>query len=376
LHGIVDQPKALAMVSLGDFSRIVSAIHASAITPQHWIGAMEAVRGTFASTSAALITADGESRVINSAFLPLEAERAYRAHYRRVDYVLDAVERGPVGLVRGGEALVALNTRSEFNADWLRPNKMQDGLFVRLTDGPLPTCFLVATAKQDRLFATREHVQLISALVPHLQQALCTQNHLKDLVHKANDIAEAVDNIRHGVFVVGRAAAVIYLNRVAEDIVAVDDGPFVRAGRLGIRIPSDDATLQRVIANALGDESHARSGGSLLRPRAGGKRSYVIHVVPFTSATPDARDSRALVIVIDPERQGEPEPDLLRRLYGLTRAEAEVALRVMRGDGLKPISDEMSLSVATLKTHLQHVFTKTGTHRQAELVRLLMAIAP
>jgi DNA-binding CsgD family transcriptional regulator len=82
------------------------------------------------------------------------------------------------------------------------------------------------------------------------------------------------------------------------------------------------------------------------------------------------------VIVIDPERQGEPEPDLLRRLYGLTRAEAEVALRVMRGDGLKPISDEMSLSVATLKTHLQHVFTKTGTHRQAELVRLLMAIAP
>jgi DNA-binding CsgD family transcriptional regulator len=376
LHGIVDQPKALAMVSLGDFSRIVSAIHASAITPQHWIGAMEAVRGTFASTSAALITADGESRVINSAFLPLEAERAYRAHYRRVDYVLDAVERGPVGLVRGGEALVALNARSEFNADWLRPNKMQDGLFVRLTDGPLPTCFLVATAKQDRLFATREHVQLISALVPHLQQALCTQNHLKDLVHKANDIAEAVDNIRHGVFVVGRAAAVIYLNRVAEDIVAVGDGPFVRAGRLGIRSPSDDATLQRDIANALGDESHARYGGSLLCPRAGDKRAYVIHVLPFTSATPDARDSRALVIVIDPERQGEPEPALLRRLYGLTRAEAEVALRVMRGEGLKPISDEMSLSVATLKTHLQHVFTKTGTHRQAELVRLLMAIAP
>lgn len=376
MHGIVDQPKALAMVSLGDFSRIVSAIHAAAITPQHWIGAMEAARATFASTSAALITADGESRVINSAFLPLEAERAYRAHYRRVDYVLDAVEHGPVGLVRSGEALVALNARSEFNADWLRPNQMQDGLFVRLTDGPLPTCFLVATAKQDRLFATREHVQLISALVPHLQQALCAQNHLKDLVHKANDVAEAVDNIRHGVFVVGRAAAVIYLNRVAEDIVAVGDGPFVRAGCLGIRIPSDDATLQRHIANALGDESHARCGGSLLCPRADSKRAYVIHVVPFTSATPDARDSRALVIVIDPERQGEPEPDLLRRLYGLTRAEAEVALRVMRGDGLKPISDEMSLSVATLKTHLQHVFTKTGTHRQAELVRLLMAIAP
>jgi hypothetical protein len=35
------------MVSLSDFSRIVSAIHAAAITPHHWIEAMEAVRCTF-----------------------------------------------------------------------------------------------------------------------------------------------------------------------------------------------------------------------------------------------------------------------------------------------------------------------------------------
>ena len=82
------------------------------------------------------------------------------------------------------------------------------------------------------------------------------------------------------------------------------------------------------------------------------------------------------MIVIDPAKQSEPERDLLQRLYGLTRAEAEVALRVMRGDGLKPISDDLSLSLATVKTHLQHVFGKTKTHRQVELVRLLMTLTP
>ena len=87
---------------------------------------------------------------------------------------------------------------------------------------------------------------------------------------------------------------------------------------------------------------------------------------------PDRREPRALVIVVDPKRQAEPHRDLLIRLFGLTRAEAEVALRVLRGDGLRPISDELTLSLATVKTHLQHVFTKTGTHRQAELVRLLL----
>jgi DNA-binding CsgD family transcriptional regulator len=60
----------------------------------------------------------------------------------------------------------------------------------------------------------------------------------------------------------------------------------------------------------------------------------------------------------------------------LTNAEADVALRVVRGDGLKPISADLALSMATVKTHLHHIFDKTDTHRQAELVRLLLAIIP
>jgi DNA-binding CsgD family transcriptional regulator len=60
----------------------------------------------------------------------------------------------------------------------------------------------------------------------------------------------------------------------------------------------------------------------------------------------------------------------------LDDAEADVALRVLRGEGLKPICGELSLSMATVKTHLQHVFDKTDTHRQAELVRLLLTIIP
>lgn len=80
----------------------------------------------------------------------------------------------------------------------------------------------------------------------------------------------------------------------------------------------------------------------------------------------------ALIVIADPEREPEPEADTLRRLYGLTKTEAEVARRVLGGSGLRPIADEMSLSLPTIRSHLQHVFLKTGTHRQAELVRLLI----
>lgn len=364
-------------VTLDEYSRLVSAIHDAAVTPDHWNAAMTAVRASAGGISAALIIAENGTRDIKSANLAPDARQAYLDYYRECDYVLDAVEHGPVGATHTGEALIALNPRSEFNSDWMRPHHMDDGLFVRLTDGPQPTCFLVASPKQDDSFATPERVDLVNALIPHLQQALRTQDHLSGLVLGARDVAEAVDNMRHGVFVVGPSSTVTYANRVAEDMVAIGDGPVVRWGRIGIGVPSLDARLQRCIADALGDnDSGARHGSSLLSPRPSEVRPYVIHVVPFAAVPLDRSQPRALVIVVDPERQAEPDRDLLIRLFGLTRAEAEVALRVLRGDGLRPISDELTLSLATVKTHLQRVFMKTGTHRQAELVRLLLTVTP
>jgi DNA-binding CsgD family transcriptional regulator len=49
---------------------------------------------------------------------------------------------------------------------------------------------------------------------------------------------------------------------------------------------------------------------------------------------------------------------------------------VMHGADLNHISEELSISLPTVRTHLQHVFDKTDTHRQAELVRLLLVLTP
>jgi DNA-binding CsgD family transcriptional regulator len=53
-----------------------------------------------------------------------------------------------------------------------------------------------------------------------------------------------------------------------------------------------------------------------------------------------------------------------------------VALHIARGADLKEISDESSVSITTVRKHLQHVYDKTDTHRQAELVRLLLTLRP
>jgi DNA-binding CsgD family transcriptional regulator len=363
------------MVTIDEYSRIVTAIHAAAITPEHWIEAMTAVRQALNATGSAMVIADGASRSIKCASVPSDAMDSYLDYYHNVDYVLDAVEHGPVGVTRAGEPLIALKAKSEFNADWMLPHEMDDGLFVRLTDGELPTCFLVAAPHRTQEFGTTDRVKLVNALIPHLQQALRTQKCISDLAIQASDAAEAVDGMRHAVFVVGPGATIVHLNSAAEKMIASRNGPNVRAGSLCVAPSAAHAELKRSVGTALGlSSANAKVGNSFLCQRISGGRPYVVHVTPFT--TRDNGSPRALVVVVDPNDDPAPSADLLRRLFGLTTAEADVAQLVAGGHGLKPIADELALSIATVKTHLQRVFAKTDTHRQAELVRLLLALRP
>ena len=365
------------MVALDDFSRIVSSVHASAIDPGNWIVALAEIRRVLDAMSCALIVAEGASRSVMSASLAPEVREIYSSQYSQLDHVLADVESGHVGLVRSGTELIGEQVRTEFHAGFLRPYDMEAGLFVRLTNGPIPTSFLVAAPRRSTSFDTAERVQLVSALVPHFQQALSAQSHLREIARGDGDLIRALDVVRHGIVVVATGSRVVHMNSAAERILSHRDGLRLRSGNIEATQSAADTELHRGLAGALG-ERHcgSRTGDAFTCRRPSGKRPYVIHVLPFQSAPADAAEVRALVVIMDPEQNPEPPPMLLRRLYGFTNAEAEVALRVVRGDGLKPIAEDMSLSMATIKTHLHHVFDKTGTHRQAELIRFLLDITP
>ncbi len=173
------------MVTLSEFSRLVSAIHDAAVTPEHWVDTMSAVRQCMDATTGAVITADASGRMAKSASIAPEAYRPYSEYYRRVDYVLEAVEQGPVGLILDGRSLIEINAHSEFNVDWMLPFGMHDGLFVRLTKEPPVTSFLVAAPRGDGPFVNAERAELVTALIPHFQQALRTEKHVQGLERDA-----------------------------------------------------------------------------------------------------------------------------------------------------------------------------------------------
>lgn len=355
------------MVTFDEFSRIAARIHGAVLAPQDWPSVMVDIRLLFDGGTAGLVVSDGASRAPRCTCMADDARTAYQDYYHPIDYVLADVEAGPVGLMVPGSGLIARAAGSEFDVDWMRPHRFTRGFFVRLTAGRDNVTFLVAG--DGSRFETAARAAVFAALIPHVQQALHIEQRLHGRVLNAEDAERAADSIQRGLVLLDRGGAVIHANAAAEAILEHSDGLSRRGGRLRIEETSGRTRLQAAISAA------ATPGGStdpaaqwVLCNRPSGKRPYLLHVLP-------AADGAVLTVVVDLDLPVKPPADVLRRIYGLTRAESDVAVRILGGKGLAPIAEELSVSLTTVRTHLQRIFDKTGTHRQAELVRLLLTLS-
>jgi DNA-binding CsgD family transcriptional regulator len=102
------------------------------------------------------------------------------------------------------------------------------------------------------------------------------------------------------------------------------------------------------------------------------KRDLVLHAV---SVEDDWSDCHTALIMVDLSAPLEPQPDVLQKLFGLTAAEARLAIQITRGETAADIARVTGVSIATIRSQLASVFSKTQTGRQAELVALLARVA-
>ena len=87
----------------------------------------------------------------------------------------------------------------------------------------------------------------------------------------------------------------------------------------------------------------------------------------WTSAT------RAIIYVRVAGREIPPTPQRIRKLFGLSRREAALAILITQGLTLAQASEHLGVSNQTARTYLRQIFQKTGVTRQAELIRQIQA---
>ena len=150
-----------------------------------------------------------------------------------------------------------------------------------------------------------------------------------------------------------------------------------------MRINAGEArTLSRLIAScAVGAGAATGAGGDIVLRRGAGRLPLDVVVVPIQPETAMAsvpwtfpQRAVAIVLVSDPETEMQARVESLRDRFGLTPAEATFALEIIKGDGRQATADRLGITVGTARSHLSSIFDKTGSRRQAELVRLLLDI--
>ena len=370
------------MTTLEHFSELVADIYAAALDPALWDQALKRVFSVAGGKNAALVVYNREKRrrpqIIAANFDPAQ-NRKYDEYYGQLDPLAPILDRTPVGVIVTARALTTESQRrGEFYNDWAHPNETGDTVFVNVLDSANGVCtFMMGHPWRSDPFVTPDVLQLVSLLAPHLQRAMQAHLGFGPLSLVRDGAFDIVDQWRYGCVLVSFSGQVLYTNRAANKIAASRDGLSLGCRGLRATVTSEDAALQRVIRQACVGNGHApRASGRLAISRGSGRKPYTIQVLLLRSS--HARlvngPAVALVLIADHECETHLLPADLQVTYDLTPAEAEVALRVLRSHGLQSVADELRVSLSTVRVHLQRVFEKTGTHRQAELVRLLIEL--
>jgi DNA-binding CsgD family transcriptional regulator len=165
----------------------------------------------------------------------------------------------------------------------------------------------------------------------------------------------------------------VFVNKAAAEIIAAGDGLGIEPGGLCAANPRETALVRQLIARTALQADPDAAGGAVAVSRPSLRRPISLLVAPLPNPTGWFARGRAAVVVFvhDPERAASIPSVHLQQLYGLTPAKAALTMEVARSQGLQVSADLLGIARSTANTHLQHVFEKTQTHRQAELVRLI-----
>jgi DNA-binding CsgD family transcriptional regulator len=362
------------------FSALVADIYDAALDPPVWRkvlkGVCEFVRG---GPTAGLFWQDIARRTGNSYFVwggDPHFGQLYWDKYIKLNPFMPTDAYVPVGEIFSGTDIVPVAQLIEtpFYKEWMCPQGWGDLLSVNLDKSATSRAvFSVARRARDGL-VDEEMRRRMRLLVPHVRRSAMI-GRLIDLNRiEAAALADTLDGLQAGMFLVDAAGRLVHAN--ASGRVMLNEGNVLHAnGKLVARDAQADETLRGVFS-AAGSGDTALGGKEIavhLTARDG--QQFVTHVLPLTSgARRQAGSSYAAVAAVFVQRAGRTAAlplEEFAREYRLTPGELRVLIAIFDIGGAPEAAAALNLSTATVRTHLRHVFEKTGVRRQADLVKLI-----
>jgi DNA-binding CsgD family transcriptional regulator len=164
------------------------------------------------------------------------------------------------------------------------------------------------------------------------------------------------------------------------DVNAAADAVFdhdikIKDRRLFVHDPDSRAVLKEAIDQLISlPRLNSLALEPIIVPRKD-KYPVIVRIWPFEGpAYPPPQELRALLTLNALGRRPGPPAAILAKTFHLTPSEAKLACIIARGAPPDIAARELKISRETARNQLKSVFAKTDTHRQSELVALLLQV--
>jgi DNA-binding CsgD family transcriptional regulator len=310
---------------------------------------------------------------------------AYHRHWAQHDIQWLSTNSAPVGKILPADVSVPHDefARTAIYNEWYRQAGIGvAGLGVNLyvKDG-VPVVCGIRRSTRDGDFSL-DDVRMFEILAPHLARAIKLHHCLRQERLAAEAASARARWDCDGVVLVDKESRILHLDPDANRIIDARDGLRVEQGRLIADDRSVNAALSRIVDRHGRENFEPRAPRPLLIARGKGRAPLQIEAMPYRAKQPEmvfgvmnTEMPAAIVIITDPERSHSLPKECLRTRFGLTPAEADLALEIAKGDGRIAAAARLGISVGTVRTHIARIFEKTGVRRQAELVRIVLKYA-
>jgi DNA-binding CsgD family transcriptional regulator len=363
---------------------VIEALYEAALDETQWERALTALTRVTGSQAATFWVLDGSEQPRLPTLTCLNFDPAFIDEYQNGMVPMDPTVRYLVAhpdqpIVHDG--LVISERDKERHAYYAWHGRNSDTRFrmvgqARPADGVQAGVALHRTRKVGRYEPT--DIDRFALLHRHLERALTVGFRLGTLGTMQLCTTELLDGNPSGVLLLDERQRVVYTNRSAAALQSAGDGIWITPRGLSLPHKRDNDHLQGLITRTIAAGTSTPSAGGLMRAiRPSGKRPYSIQVTPVSKRGPVLSNLRPAVCVVitDPERPRSSSPrSRFRAVFGFTEAEARLAERLAQGEDLRGAALALGVTYGTARTRLAEIFQKTDTHRQGELVSLLLQL--
>ena len=259
--------------------------------------------------------------------------------------------------------------QSAFYREWSEPQHIVDLLAAPIRrDSYSATIFGVVRNEQDGEVddLMRRRMRL---LVPHMRRALALTDIVGTAAPRAAELKDVLDGLSTGVFLADAEGRLLHANAAGEQLLADGDAVRSRNGRLSSPDQSAATSLSEALQAAGAGFSVPGDNGQAIPLAARDGSYFAAHLMPL--ARRSEQGAAAAIFVHRAAPTSALAPDLVGRAFRLTPAERRVLSHIVEAGSVAEAAERLRISEATVKTHLSRIFDKTGTARQADLVKLL-----